>query len=112
MSVFLVNQFQGDVDGNLPRVPCLDDEPCERVQKESAVVAAQQCVGKDFFILPGSPNIELLAHPAPAPFAPRVHSVEELEFLLLGREFVDVPLDELQMKFRVQFFEDAHEVRG
>lgn len=112
MSALLVNQFQGNVDGNLARVPGFDDEVGEGVDEEATVVTAQQCVGEDFFMLPGGALVELFAHPAATALTLRVNLVEELELLLLRRELVDVPLDNLQVKYGVQLFENCHWVRG
>ena len=102
-------QAWGDGDGNLGWTPAIENQPSEGLEQESAVGAAQEGVGHDVVMLPSSPRVELLLHEFPAPLASTVQSIEELVGLGLGRQLILVPLDEFQMKFGVELFEDGHE---
>jgi hypothetical protein len=81
----------------------------EWLEKEATVGTAKQSVGQEVLIVPGGTPVELLLHEFTTAFAAAVQSIEELELLTLGRQLVGVPLDELEMKFRVELLEDGHE---
>jgi len=110
--LFLDHQHGHRVRGDLGCAARVQDDSCEGVNEELAVVAAKQGVRQKFLVVKGGSSVELFAKRLSAALALTLAFVERLECAVLGGKCVSEPFDELQMKTRIKFFEDRHKARG
>lgn len=94
--------------GNLRGTTRIKYKPRKRLHEKPTIVALQESLGEKSLTLPCGAGIDFFSQHLSATLTFSMRLVECFKLVRLRRQLIFVPFDQLQMKLRVELFEQRH----